>query len=110
MTASKQNKRQTNCTNSEQCRPGKKAKFDTSHCLVSLKPHISLKWDQYLRKVVPEKEQVGILWSDLAPFMESQKHCSGLADVMYVPPEIFSLKSLKGVLSYEVYLASYLQC
>ncbi|ONM53494.1 uncharacterized protein [Zea mays] len=106
MTASKQNKRQTNCTNSEQCRPGKKAKFDTSHCLVSLKPHISLKWDQYLRKVVPEKEQVGILWSDLAPFMESQKHCSGLADVMYVPPEIFSLKSLKGVLSYEAWSTS----
>nr|NP_001350546.1 uncharacterized protein LOC8075741 [Sorghum bicolor] len=103
MSASKQNKRQTNCTNSEQCRPGKKTKFDSSHCLVSLKPHIGLKWDQYLRKVVPEKEQVGILWSDMAPFMESQKHCSGLADVTYVPPETFSLKSLRGVLSYEVW-------
>ncbi|XP_066389888.1 uncharacterized protein [Miscanthus floridulus] len=106
MSASKQNKRQTNCTNSEQCRPGKKTKLDSSHCLVSLKPHIGLKWDQYLRKVVPEKEQVGILWSDMAPFMESQKHCSGLADVTYVPPETFSLKSLRGVLSYEVWSTS----
>jgi hypothetical protein len=52
---------------------------------------------------VPEKEQVGILWSDLAPFIESQEHCSGLADVTYVPPETFSLESLRGVLSYEVW-------
>uniref|UniRef100_K3ZQH1 DEUBAD domain-containing protein n=1 Tax=Setaria italica TaxID=4555 RepID=K3ZQH1_SETIT len=103
MSASKQKKRQINYTNSEQCRPGKKTKFDSSNCLVSLKPHIGLKWDQYLRRVVPEKEQVGILWSDLAPFMENQEHCSGLADVTYVPPETFSLESLRGVLSYEVW-------
>ncbi|PUZ69587.1 hypothetical protein GQ55_2G121700 [Panicum hallii var. hallii] len=103
MSASKQKKRQINCTNSEQYRPGKKTKFDSSNCLVSLKPHIGLKWDQYLRRVVPEKEQVGILWSDLAPFIESQEHCSGLADVTYVPPETFSLESLRGVLSYEVW-------
>lgn len=105
MSASKQKKRQINYTNSEQCRPGKKTKFDSSNCLVSLKPHIGLKWDQYLRRVVPEKEQVGILWSDLAPFIENQEHCSGLADVTYVPPETFSLESLRGVLSYEVCLS-----
>lgn len=109
MSASKKNKRQTNCTNSEQLRSGKRTKFDSSNCLVSLKPHISLKWDQYLRRVVPEKEQVGILWSDLAPFLESHKHRSGLADVTYIPPETFSLKNLRGVLSYEVCLASYPQ-
>ncbi|KAF8692699.1 hypothetical protein HU200_039533 [Digitaria exilis] len=103
MSASKQKKRQINCTNSEQCRPGKKTKFDSSNCLVSLKPHIGLRWDQYLRRVVPEKEQVGILWSDLAPFIESQDNFSGLADVTYVPPETFSLANLRGVLSYEVW-------
>ncbi|KAJ1288976.1 hypothetical protein BS78_02G130100 [Paspalum vaginatum] len=103
MSASKQKKRQTNCTNSEQCRPGKKTKFDSQSCLISLKPHINLKWDQYLRRVVPAKEQVGILWSDLAPFIESPKYSSGLADVTNVPPEIFSLKSLRGVLSFEVW-------
>ena len=105
MSASKQKKRQINCTNSEQYRPGKKTKFDSSNCLVSLKPHIGLKWDQYLRRVVPEKEQVGILWSDLAPFIEGHEHCSGLADVTYVPPGTFSLESLRGVLSYEVCLS-----
>ncbi|KAG2633554.1 hypothetical protein PVAP13_2NG263400 [Panicum virgatum] len=103
MSASKQKKRQINCTISEQYRPGKKTKFDSSNCLVSLKPHIGLKWDQYLRRVVPEKEQVGILWSDLAPFIEGHEHCSGLADVTYVPPGTFSLESLRGVLSYEVW-------
>ncbi|CAL5080148.1 unnamed protein product [Urochloa decumbens] len=103
MSAGKQKKRQINYANSEQYRSGKKTKSDTSNCLVSLKPHIGLKWDQYLRRVVPEKEQVGILWSDLAPFIENQEHCSGLADVTYVPPETFSLESLRGVLSYEVW-------
>ena len=54
---------------------------------------------------MPEKEQVGILWSDLAPFIEGHEHCSGLADVTYVPPGTFSLESLRGVLSYEVCLS-----
>ncbi|CAN6179974.1 unnamed protein product [Urochloa humidicola] len=103
MSAGKQKKRQINYANSEQYRSGKKTKSDSSNCLVSLKPHIGLKWDQYLRRVVPEKEQVGILWSDLAPFIENQEHCSGLADVTYVPPETFSLESLRDVLSYEVW-------
>ncbi|CAN6213987.1 unnamed protein product [Urochloa humidicola] len=103
MSTGKQKKRQINYENSEQYRPGKKTKSDSSNCLVSLKPHIGLKWDQYLRRVVPEKEQVGILWSDLAPFIENQEHCSGLADVTYVPPETFSLSNLRGVLSYEVW-------
>uniref|UniRef100_K4A3G1 Uncharacterized protein n=1 Tax=Setaria italica TaxID=4555 RepID=K4A3G1_SETIT len=102
MTPSKQ-KRLMNSTNSEQCRPLKKTKFDSSNCLVSLKPHIGLKWDQYLKRVVPIKEQVGILWSDLAPFIESKKQRSGLADVTYVPSEIFSLENLRGVLSYKVW-------
>ncbi|CAL5080073.1 unnamed protein product [Urochloa decumbens] len=102
MATSKQ-KRLMNSTNSEQCRPWKKTKRDSSNCLVSLKPHIGLKWDQYLRRAIPIKEQVGILWSDLAPFIESKKQRSGLADVTHVPSEIFSLESLGGVLSYEVW-------
>ncbi|XP_062188780.1 uncharacterized protein LOC133892051 isoform X2 [Phragmites australis] len=101
--AGKQKKRLINYTNSEQYKPGKKTKIHSSNCLVSLKPHIGLKWDQNLRRVVPEKEQVGILWSDLAPFIESPKHSSGLADVTYVPPETFAFENLRGVLSYEVW-------
>ncbi|CAN6210049.1 unnamed protein product [Urochloa humidicola] len=102
MATSKQ-KRPMNSTNSEQCRPWKKTKHDSSNCLVSLKLHICLKWDQYLRRAIPIKEQVGILWSDLAPFIESKKQRSGLADVTHVPSETFSLESLGGVLSYEVW-------
>ncbi|KAL6639396.1 hypothetical protein ACP70R_023126 [Stipagrostis hirtigluma subsp. patula] len=103
MAAGKQKKRLINSTNSEQYRSEKKTKFHPSNCLVSLKPHIGLKWDQYLRRVVAEKEQVGILWSDLAPFIESQKHRSGLADVISVPPEVFSFQQLSRVLSYEAW-------
>jgi hypothetical protein len=103
--ATSKHKRLMNSTNSEQCRPLKKTKFDSSNCLVSLKPHIGLKWDQYLKRVVPIKEQVGILWSDLAPFIESKKQLSGLADVTYVPSQFFSLENLRDVLSYKVCLA-----
>lgn len=104
MAAGKQKKRLINSTNPEQYRPGKKPKFHSSNCLISLKSQIGLKWDDYQKRVVPKKEQVGILWSDLAPFIESsQKHCSGLADITYVPPETFSLENLRGVLSYEVW-------
>ncbi|CAL5075634.1 unnamed protein product [Urochloa decumbens] len=102
MATSKQ-KRPMNYTYSEQCRLWKKTKRESSNCLVSLKPHIVLKWDQYLRRAIPIKEQVGILWSDLAPFIESKKQRSGLADVTHVPSETFSLESLGGVLSYEVW-------
>ncbi|XP_025804636.1 uncharacterized protein LOC112883544 [Panicum hallii] len=103
MAASKQKKRQMNSTTSEQCRPVKKSKSDSSNCLVSLKPHIGLQWDQYLRRVVPKQEQVGILWSDLAPFVKSKKRRSGLADVINVPSDTFSLENLIGILSCEVW-------
>ncbi|KAL6871539.1 hypothetical protein ACP4OV_014368 [Aristida adscensionis] len=103
MAAGKQKKRLISSTNSEQYKPGKKSKFHSSNFQVNLKPHIGLKWDQYLRRVVSEKEQVGLLWSDLAPFIESQKLRSGLADVIYVPPETFSFENLRGVLSHEAW-------
>ncbi|TVU39391.1 hypothetical protein EJB05_12806, partial [Eragrostis curvula] len=104
MAAVKQKKRLINSIDSDQYRPGKKTKFESSNnCLVTLSPHIGLKWDRYLRRVVPEKEQVGLLWSDLAPFVETRKRRSGLADVTYVPPEAFSFENLRSMLSYEVW-------
>jgi hypothetical protein len=54
---------------------------------------------------VPKQEQVGILWSDLAPFVKSKKRRSGLADVINVPSDTFSLENLIGILSCEVCLA-----
>uniref|UniRef100_A0A0D9WYK1 Uncharacterized protein n=1 Tax=Leersia perrieri TaxID=77586 RepID=A0A0D9WYK1_9ORYZ len=104
MAAGKQKKRIISSTNSDQHRTVKKSKVQSSNCLISLKSQIALKWDDYHKRVVPKKEQVGILWSDLAPFIESRnKHCSGLADVTYVPREVFSLENLRSVLSYEVW-------
>jgi hypothetical protein len=102
MATGKQKKRVINSTDSDLCRPGKKTNFHSSDCLVGLSPHIGLKWDQHLRRVVPEKEQVGLLWSDFAPFIERPKHRSGLADVTYVPPATFSFENLRDILSYEV--------
>ncbi|KAG8080664.1 hypothetical protein GUJ93_ZPchr0007g5417 [Zizania palustris] len=104
MAAGKQKKRIISSTNSDQHRTGKKVKVQSSNYLIGLKSRIGLKWDDYQKRVVPKQEQVGILWSDLAPFIDSgQKHCSGLADVTYVPPETFSLENLRSVLSYEVW-------
>uniref|UniRef100_A0A0E0LK91 Uncharacterized protein n=1 Tax=Oryza punctata TaxID=4537 RepID=A0A0E0LK91_ORYPU len=104
MAAGKQKKRIIRSTNSDQHRTGKKSKVQSSNCHISLKSQIALKWDDYQKKVVPKKEQVGVLWSDLAPFIDSrQKHDSGLADVTCIPPEIFSLENLRGVLSYKVW-------
>ncbi|GJN37227.1 hypothetical protein PR202_gb26186 [Eleusine coracana subsp. coracana] len=57
MATGKQKKRLINSIDSDQSRPGKKAKLHSSNSLVSLNPHIGLKWDQLLRRVVPEKEQ-----------------------------------------------------
>ncbi|KAF2922691.1 hypothetical protein DAI22_07g132300 [Oryza sativa Japonica Group] len=104
MAAGKQKKRIIRSTNSDQNRTWKKSKVESSNCHISLKSQIALKWDDYQKRVVPQKEQVGILWSDLAPFIDSrQKHDSGLADVTYIPPETFSLENLRSVLSYKVW-------
>jgi hypothetical protein len=102
MATGKQKKRLLSSTDSDLCRLGKKTNLHSSDCLVSLSPHIGLKWDQHLRRVVPEKEQVALLWSDLAPFIEWPKHRSGLADVTYVPPATFSFENLRDILCYEV--------
>jgi hypothetical protein len=102
MATGNQKKRPIHSTDSDPCKPAKKTKFHSANCLVNLSLHIGLKWDQHLRRVVPEKEQVGLLWSDLAPFIERPKHRSGLADVTYMPPATFSFENLGDILSYEV--------
>lgn len=70
---------------------------------MSLRPHVDLDWDERRKKVMPKKEQVGLAWKDLGPFVDTvPQPCKGLADVFHVPKEIFGLKDLSDILSYEV--------
>ncbi|MCL7052143.1 hypothetical protein MKW94_027664 [Papaver nudicaule] len=49
-----------------------------------------------------QREQVGIGWSNLGPFIDSFSKC-GLADVVTIPEEILELEDMSDVLSYEVW-------
>ncbi|KAI6677394.1 hypothetical protein NL676_038190 [Syzygium grande] len=71
---------------------------------LNTKSHISLKWDVNQARVIAKKEQIGISWRDLKPFLDSlpQGH-NILADAFDIPREIFDLESLKDVLSPEAW-------
>ena len=81
----------------------RKKNFALPHSDANLRSHITLVWDGSKRRVVSKREQVGISWRKLRPFLDSvsNKH-SILADVFDVPREIFELKNLSEVLSLEV--------
>ncbi|XP_022990684.1 uncharacterized protein LOC111487498 isoform X3 [Cucurbita maxima] len=74
------------------------------HSDANLRSHITLVWDGSKRRVVSKREQVGLSWRKLRPFVDSvsNKH-SILADAFDVPREIFELKNLSEVLSLEVW-------
>ncbi|XP_023550358.1 uncharacterized protein LOC111808530 isoform X2 [Cucurbita pepo subsp. pepo] len=82
----------------------RKKNFALPHSDANLRSHITLVWDGSKRRVVSKREQVGISWRKLRPFLDSvsNKH-SILADVFDVPREIFELKNLSEVLSLEVW-------
>ncbi|KAL6636448.1 hypothetical protein ACP70R_024020 [Stipagrostis hirtigluma subsp. patula] len=104
MAARQQKKRFANSNIPDQHRSNKKPKFDPPDTLLTLKSRIDLRWDDKLNKVIPRRDQIGISWSHLAPFIESPSKCpSGLADVACIPQEIFSLENLSGVLSHEAW-------
>ncbi|PON50486.1 Nuclear factor related to kappa-B-binding protein [Trema orientale] len=69
----------------------------------NLKSHISLEWDGNQKRVVARREQIGINWRDLKPFIGSAHAHNITADVCAVPQDIFELENLKEVLSYEVW-------
>lgn len=102
MAAGQQKKRLTSSNIHEQFK-GKKKRQDSSDCILNLRCHIDLEWDDIQRRVVAKKEQVGLSWTDIAPFLDtfSLSH-NGLADIIAVPHEIFSLDNLMNVLSHEV--------
>ncbi|XP_058778967.1 uncharacterized protein LOC131652980 [Vicia villosa] len=69
-----------------------------------MRSHISVEWDRNQKIVVAKREQIGISWRQMKPFVNyvSNDH-KVLADVFTVPQEIFDLDNLSEVLSYEVW-------
>ncbi|THU46055.1 hypothetical protein C4D60_Mb09t00930 [Musa balbisiana] len=104
MAAGQQKKRLTSSNFHEQHKGKKKKKLDSSDYILNLRCRVDLAWDDHQRRVVAKKEQISLSWTDIAPFLDSvsQSH-AGLADVVSVPIEIFSLDNLTDVLSYEVW-------
>lgn len=93
------------CNFQEQYRLKKKKNLGPSQNALNMRGHISLEWDETQKRAVAKREQIGITWRDMAPFIGSvpQSHMD-LADVFPIPQEIFELENLKEVLSYEVIL------
>ncbi|KAG9158295.1 hypothetical protein Leryth_000426 [Lithospermum erythrorhizon] len=82
----------------------KRKKTGLSRNDLDMKSYISLKWDDSKMKVVAKTEQVGIPWRELIRFADGILPCDNiLADVVIVPPEIFTLDNLADVLTYEVW-------
>ncbi|KAM3318793.1 hypothetical protein ACQJBY_036134 [Aegilops geniculata] len=74
--------------------------------LLTLSPHIHLRWDDRARRALPADDQIAIPWRHLAPFVDSPPRSRALADVAPVPRRIFSLADiplLGGVFSYQVW-------
>ncbi|KAH1151473.1 hypothetical protein GYH30_045132 [Glycine max] len=71
---------------------------------LNMRPHISVEWDDNHKKVVAKREQIGISWRQMKPFINSVSNDHKiLADVFSVPQEIFDLDNLSEVLSFEVW-------
>ncbi|KAF8408520.1 hypothetical protein HHK36_007676 [Tetracentron sinense] len=72
--------------------------------VLNMRSHIFLEWDDNQKRAVAKREQIGITWRDVAPFIDHVSHCHpSLADVFAIPQDIFELENLNGVLSYEVW-------
>lgn len=90
------------CNSREQYRAKRKNKglrqYDSN-----VKSHISLHWDVNQKRVIAKREQIGISWRDLRPFIDSYPSSQNVvADIYGIPPEIHELENLREVLSYEV--------
>ncbi|KAK6155336.1 hypothetical protein DH2020_009584 [Rehmannia glutinosa] len=91
------------CTSREQYRVNRKKLRVQKHDL-SMRPNISLEWDNKKKCVVSKREQIGITRRHLISFIEPGPHFHNiLADVFSVPQEIFELENLSEVLSYELH-------
>jgi len=103
MAAGQQKKRLISSSLHGHYRGKKKKKLDSSDYVLNLRPQIYLEWSDSQKKAVAKREQIGITWTDMTPFVDSVPQCrSGLADMFCVPREIYNLNNLMEVLSYEV--------
>lgn len=106
--AADQCKKRLNSSNHLACYSGekyraKRKKYGLSQYDSNMKTHISLAWDGNQKKVIAKREQVGLSWRNLRPFIDYFPHGHNtIADVYAVPKEIYELENLKDVLSYEV--------
>lgn len=102
MAAGQQRKRLAS-SNLHELQGKKKKRVDSSSYILNLRSHVHLQWDNVLKRVVAKREQVGITWKELSPYVDSvPKFHSGLADVFSFPKEIFDLDNLMEVLSHKV--------
>ncbi|XP_050380593.1 uncharacterized protein LOC126797884 isoform X2 [Argentina anserina] len=70
----------------------------------NINPHISLEWDGTQRMVVAIRDQIGISWNDVRPYIDSTFTSYNIpADVFVVPHGIYELNNLEDVLTYEVW-------
>ncbi|KAI4348389.1 hypothetical protein L6164_009118 [Bauhinia variegata] len=71
---------------------------------LNMKSHISVEWDGSQKRVVAKREQVGISWRQMKPFVNFVPNGHNvLADAFSIPQEIFDLDDLNEVLSYKVW-------
>ncbi|PRQ54356.1 putative nuclear factor related to kappa-B-binding protein [Rosa chinensis] len=91
------------CNSREQHR-AKKKNMGVNEDDSNINPHISLEWDGSQKMVVAKRDQIGISWNDLKPYIDSTTTSHNIpADVFVVPHGIYELKNLEDVLSYEVW-------
>jgi hypothetical protein len=75
----------------------------------NINSHISLEWDGNQKTVVAKRDQIGISWRHMRPYIDSTFNSHNIpADVFVVPHGIYELKNLEDVLSYEVAINSWL--
>lgn len=88
--------------NLQQYSAKRKKNAESSQALSNMRSRVSVELDEKDIMIVSKREQVGIGWSDLGPFIDSFSKC-GLADVVTIPEETLDLEDMTDVLSYEVW-------
>ncbi|GAB4848621.1 hypothetical protein Ancab_003327 [Ancistrocladus abbreviatus] len=83
----------------EQHKAKKKNSGSLQHDL-NLNPHVSHKWDENEKRLVPRGEQIGISWRHLTSVASVPRDKTVLADVLTLPKDVFNLKKLMEILSY----------
>ncbi|XP_039011833.1 uncharacterized protein LOC120140901 isoform X2 [Hibiscus syriacus] len=82
----------------------KKKRLEPPRNDLKTKCYISLEWDGNKKEVVAKREQIGLSRRHSRSFTDSTDHYHRvLADVLTLPHEVFELKDLTKVLSYEVW-------